>query len=309
MTERGDANGKERDVGRAIVERAIGEAIRPSRPKRRAHPDQALNLWLGTLFFGAGVGPIVLVAIALLLHPQARGAWLVLLIVVTAFGGIALVGLNMLIQGARNRPGAEGFFYRFLARASRRVTPVHATVIPLVICFVFALEGIVTKDIIAVKLGIVLGLQWMSIFLQLFLHEVGHLLAVRRVGFPFTRLVAGPVTLWPHGRTFRLSANREWLHFITGAVYYEPFDLPTARKTLFVAAAGPIATAFIALFALAAEESFASERGSIGYQVASANVGIAASLLVLNLLPFRLGPMESDGRQIWLALRSLAGRR
>jgi Zn-dependent protease len=145
-------------------------------------------------------------------------------------------------------------------------------------------------------------------FVQLFLHEVGHLLAVRRVGFPFVRLAAGPVTLLPRGKGYRFGANREWLHFVVGAVYYELHDLSSARKSLFVAAAGPIATAFIALISLAAEESFAADRASIGYAVASANVSIAAGLLVVNLLPFRLGRMESDGRQIWLALRSLARR-
>jgi hypothetical protein len=186
---------------------------------------------------------------------------------------------------------------------------VHATVVPLGICVLLALDGVVRRDARSATLGAVAGLVWVSGFVQLFLHEVGHLLAVRRVGFPFVRLAAGPLTLVPRGKGYRFGTNREWLHFVVGAVYYEPYDVPSPRKSLFVAAAGPIATAFIALLALAAEESFAAaDRGSIGYAVASANVSIAMGLLVVNLLPFRLGPLDSDGRQIWLALRSLAGR-
>lgn len=300
----------DREIGRRIIESAIGAV--PSPPpqakKPRSDPDRAANLWLGTLFFAVGVGSVGLVAIFVVLHGLPRGSWLWLLLTLSVFGVIGLVGINMLIQGTKNRPGAEGFFYRWLAFFARRVTPVQATLVPLGVCALAVLEGVVAKDDEAAKFGAILGLAWVSGFMQLFLHEIGHLLAVRRVGLPFVRLAAGPVALVPHGRAYRFRANREWLHFVLGAVYYETSELPSARKTLFVAMAGPIATAFLGLFALAAEEATRAERGSIAYGVARANVVIAGGALFTNLLPFRLARMESDGMQILLALRSLAGR-
>lgn len=310
MTKPSEPRPEDREIGRRIVERAIGAAPSPTTQgkKPRSHPDRAANLWLGTLFFSAGVGPVGLVAVFVVLHGLPTGSWLWLLLTLSVFGVIALVGLNMLIQGTRNRPGSEGFFYRGLSRIGRRMTPVHATLVPLGLCTLAVLEGVVAKDEEAAKFGAVLGLAWTSTFVQLFLHEIGHLLAVRRVGLPFVRLAAGPVALVPHGRAYRFRANREWLHFVLGAVYYETSELPSARKALFVAMAGPIATAFLGLFALAAEEATRAERGSIAYGVARANVVIAGGTLFTNLLPMRLGRMESDGMQIWLALRSLAGR-
>ena len=232
--------------------------------------------------------------------------WAVLYILM--FAGIGLVGLNMMIQGKRNRPGAEGFFYSFLGRLTRRSTPVHATLVPLVIGLLAVLEGTLRRNRAATEFGVVAGLTWVSLFVQLFVHEVGHLLAVRRVGLPFVRLAAGPLALFPHGRGYRLAANRDWLHFMLGVVEYGLLGSPSARKTLFVASAGPIATAFLGLFALAAEESFLADGGS-SLAVAQANAAIAGGILLVNLIPLRFGHMESDGLQIWLALRSLAGRR
>jgi hypothetical protein len=90
-----------------------------------------------------------------------------------------------------------------------------------------------------------------------------------------------------------------------GAVYYELHAAPSPRKTLFVASAGPVATACIGLLAMAVRAAVPS--GSLGYDVASANAAIAGGMLIMNLVPIRLGVMETDGLQIWHSVRSLGG--
>lgn len=310
MAEPNSSDPDDRAIGRAIIERAIG-AKTPRKLQdraRRANRDRVANLALGALFFTVGAGLLGLSTVGFVLVGTPPGSWLVFLAILSVFGGIAVVGLNMLIQGARNRPGSEGFFYRGLGRFAARVTPVHGVLVPLGLCLLAALEGVVAKERKFATLCSVAALSWVSLFAQIFVHEIGHLLAVKRVGFPFACLVAGPVTLYPRENTYRFGVNRDWLHFVTGAVYYEASAVPSARKTLFVAMAGPIATAFLGLFALAAEETFQADVGSIAQGIARANVHFAAGILLANLMPFRLGRMESDGLQIWLALRSLAGR-
>jgi hypothetical protein len=47
--------------------------------------------------------------------------------------------------------------------------------------------------------------------------------------------------------------------------------------------------------------------GTFLYNVASANAAIAGGMLIMNLVPIRLGVMETDGLQIWHSVRSLRG--
>lgn len=228
------------------------------------------------------------------------------------FVSIGLLGLSMVIQGARNRPGIEGFFYRGIFWIRNRVTPAQATVAPFAAYLAIAMQGLATHDIIMMTKGMHFALVWSSLFVQLFLHEVGHLVAVRRARLPFLRLVAGPVKLVPHGRHYRFGTNREWLHLFVGAVYYEIESAPSARKTFSVAAAGPIATACIGLLAVALRLACTEEKetlmGSLAYGAASANAVIAVVLLLTNLIPLRLGRFETDGRQMWHAFQSLRRR-
>jgi hypothetical protein len=291
----------EREIARSIIAQAIGDMSRPRR--KRNHPDRFANLGIGTFFFVLGAAALGAFAWMTRLYPPG-GLWTAGF-VCTLFGTIALIGLSMVIQGAKNRPGSEGFFYRGFSWLGAHLTPVQATLAPLALCIVIVMEGLATRDLVTLRLGLFAALVWSSLFVQLFLHEVGHFLAVRRVHLPVIRLAAGPVTLVPHGPFYRFETNRKWLHFMMGAVYYELHAAPSPRKTLFVASAGPVATACIGLLAMAVRAAVPS--GSLGYDVASANAAIAGGMLIMNLVPIRLGVMETDGLQIWHSVRSLGG--
>jgi hypothetical protein len=295
----------DREIGRAIIARALGRA--PS-VRRRSHQDRFANIALGALFFFVGMAPLVaFLWFALRNHSEPGALWMAVSICVL-FSTIGLLGVSMMIQGARNRPGVGGFFYRGLFWVGKRVTPVHAALTPLALCLLVVMRAVATQDLGALRSSLLAVLVWSSIFAQLFLHEVGHLVAVRRARLPFVRLAAGPVTLLPNGRSYRFGANRRWIHFVMGAVYYELRDTPSARQTLLVAAAGPIATACLGLLSIAVRSAYASEAGSLVHEVASANAFVAVGTLFTNLLPVRLGRTETDGLQIWRALRSLSGR-
>jgi hypothetical protein len=70
VTEGREPREGDRDIGREIVRSAIGP---PIRPKRRAHRDRAINLWLGGLFFLVGGGPVALsIGVVALDPPVAR---------------------------------------------------------------------------------------------------------------------------------------------------------------------------------------------------------------------------------------------
>jgi hypothetical protein len=294
----------DREIGRTIIARAIGGM--PSRPSRN-HPDRFANLALGTLFSLVGVAPFV--AFAWLVHNPFDSAGLRALGLIGAiFVPICLLGLSMMIQGVRNRPGLEGFFYRGLFWLSDRVTPLQATVAPLAVTLAVAMQGLAAHDIVTLTRSIHFALIWTSFFAQLFLHELGHLIAVRRARLPFLRLVAGPLKLVPQGSLYRFGTNRQWIHVFAGAVFYELNSAPSARKAFWVAAAGPIATACAGVLALVVRVGYETDKesltGSIIYGFASANAAIAVILLVTNLLPFRLGRFESDGFQMWRAFRA-----
>lgn len=296
----------DRATARAVIETALRSA--GVRRPRRGHPDRGKNLVLGGVFLALGGAALGGALFALTRAGARPGTWAAIATSTLLFGGIALLGLSMVIQGLRNRPGIDGFFYRTASALGRRITPMHLTLAPIVFCLVMVMQGVVLHDRAVVRSGFGTALIWLSIFAQLFLHELGHLLAVRRMRLPFVRLAAGPLALWPRGSAYRLGANREWRHFLMGAVYYSTAERPSARKILFVAAAGPVATAFVGLSALAAEDAYASDHASLAFSLASANAAIAGGTLVLNLLPLSLGRFESDGLQILRALRSLAGR-
>src|SRR5262245_27085908 len=119
MAERNSSRPDDRAIGREIVERAIGAPL-DEKPRgksargTRNHPDRAFNLWLGPVFFAFGALSLGLIVLGVIVMGELAGSFLILLFLISVFLGITLVGLNMLIQGRRNRPGSEGFFYRWL---------------------------------------------------------------------------------------------------------------------------------------------------------------------------------------------------
>lgn len=295
----------DREIGRALVARAIGGVAQPS--SRKNHPDRFANIVVGALFFLASAALLTGVAWIASRYVHASDLWL-FGVVSPTLGAIGLLGLSMMIQGVRNRPGTEGFFYLGLLWLGKRITPFQATFVPLVPCMVLMMQGLVSGNLHAMKSGFTAALLWTTTFVQLFLHEVGHLVAVRRAGLPFVRLAAGPVALVPSDDVYRFVRNERWINFFIGAVYYEVREKPSARKTLSVAAGGPMATACIGLFALAVRIAHAENGGWFVNEIAAANVAVAGGLLFVNLVPVRLGRMETDGFQIWRAWRSLRKR-
>src|SRR5262245_55807927 len=114
----------DREIARAIIERAVGRASRP---------DRSVNLVVGAVFFlvgGGVVGWFLTRVWALRLDPKLPGFLPIFALVLLLFGGIGALGLSMVVQGARNRAGIDGFFYRMLFRVGRRFTPLHATLVP-----------------------------------------------------------------------------------------------------------------------------------------------------------------------------------
>jgi hypothetical protein len=69
-------------------------------------------------------------------------------------------------------------------------------------------------------------------------------------------------------------------------VYYEPHEELSASDALFIAAAGPVATACVGLLAIAVTWASRAEIGQLVYDVACANVAIAIGLLITNLLRY-----------------------
>lgn len=146
---------------------------------------------------------------------------------------------------------------------------------------------------------------WFVGFLHVALHETGHLLAVRGMGYLPERLVAGPLLVeWEAGRR-RAMVNRDWRFLFGGHVWFS-----SARRTrprdLVVLLAGPMANLFT-LLTVVAVHRLLNGPALFGIYV-RANAVCAGAVLLTNLLPLprtREG-YATDGRQI---LDLLRGRR
>jgi hypothetical protein len=144
---------------------------------------------------------------------------------------------------------------------------------------------------------------WFVGFLHIGLHELGHLLAVRRMGYSPRLLVAGPLTVrWPGGR---LGATGDWRWLFGGHVWFDARRRTRARD-LAVFLAGPIAN-LLTLAAVLAVDRLLHGGGLFALYV-RANFVCALLVLLANLLPLprTTEGYATDGRQI---LELLRGRR
>ena len=151
------------------------------------------------------------------------------------------------------------------------------------------------------------ALFWFVGFLHISLHELGHFLAVRRVGYSPRLVVAGPLTvLWEEGRR-STGATRELRWLFGGHVWFDA-DPPrrTRARDLAVLVAGPLAN-LLTLGTVLAVYPFLEPNLLFGLYV-RANLLCAALVLLANLLPLPRTPegYATDGRQI---LELLRGRR
>lgn len=151
------------------------------------------------------------------------------------------------------------------------------------------------------------ALFWFVGFLHIGLHELGHYLAVRGVGYSPELVVMGPLTVrWEEGRR-STGATRDLRWLFGGHVW---FDADPSRRTrardLAVLVAGPFANLLTLGTALVVHPLLAPNRLFDLY--VRANLLCAALVLLANLLPLPRTPegYATDGRQI---LELLRGRR
>lgn len=150
------------------------------------------------------------------------------------------------------------------------------------------------------------ALFWIVGFLHIGLHELGHFLAVRRVGYEPRLLVVGPLTVrWDEGRR-SLGATREWRWLFGGHVWFDARRPRTRGRDLAVLVAGLLAN-LLAVGAVLALDRFLAPSRLFSLYV-RANLLCAALVLLANLLPLPRTPegYATDGRQI---LELLRGRR
>lgn len=149
------------------------------------------------------------------------------------------------------------------------------------------------------------ALFWMVGILHVGLHELGHLLAVRQVGYTPRRLVVGPLTVrWDDGRrSLAATPERRWL--LGGHVWFDA-PHPTRARDLAVLLAGPLAN-LLTVGAVLILRRFVQPNPLFDLYV-RANLFCAALVLLANLLPLPRTQegFATDGRQI---LEILRGRR
>jgi hypothetical protein len=151
------------------------------------------------------------------------------------------------------------------------------------------------------------ALFWFVGFLHISLHELGHFLAVRRVGYTPRLVVVGPLTIrWEEGRRL-VESTRDWRWLFGGNVWFDA-EPPhrTRTRDLAVLVAGPLANLLTLGTVLAVHPVLTPNRLFDLY--VRANLLCAALVLLANLLPLPRTPegYATDGRQI---LELLRGRR
>jgi Zn-dependent protease len=147
------------------------------------------------------------------------------------------------------------------------------------------------------------GLMFLAaLSVQLFGHELGHLVAAAAVGYRPRWLSAGPLIVRVEGGRTRLTRSRSWWMFFGGYAAYEPLGR-TRAKDLVVIAAGPLANL---LLAEAARETWGWPTDSTVVSLfLRALIGLGIALAVLNLMPLprTAGGLALDGRELLDLLR------
>lgn len=272
-------------------------------PDRISWPFRVLALVSGTGFLAFG---LLLSSLVLLFEGEGGGLpWYfltVFLLMVVPLGlSLAFFGIDLAGRGLLGRDWTEALWSRVTERLDRRLRPLPLF---LAISVLVLLPGLW----IGGTSGWGPALFWIVGFLHIGLHELGHLLAVRRVGYDPRLLVVGPLTVrWEEGRRF-LGATHDWRWLFGGHVWFDARrSRPRTRaRDLAVLLAGPLAN-LLTLGAVLALDRFLSPSRLFDLYV-RANLLCAALVLLANLLPLPRTPegYATDGRQI---LELLRGRR
>ncbi len=145
----------------------------------------------------------------------------------------------------------------------------------------------------------------LGLFVQVLLHEMGHLAAAGSVGYRPRWLAAGPLIVHVGGSRPRLSLSRSWMMLVGGLATYEPVR-PTRGKDCWVILAGPLVNLLAAELALEAW-GWPNDAGFSGRFLRTfVGFGIAMGLFNLIPLPRAASGFALDGREL---LDRLRGRR
>jgi len=267
-------------------------------PPRISWPFRILAVISGAGFLAFGA---FLCSLVLLVRGEPWYSLVSLLLLTLPLGlAIALFGVDLLGRGLSGRDWTRASWNRFNGWLDRRARPLP---IFLAISILLLLPPLWAgrRHPAAWEPAIF----WLVGFLHIGLHELGHLLAVRRMGYSPRLLVAGPLTVrWPGGRRI-VGATGDWRWLFGGHVWFDAGRRTRARD-LAVLLAGPLAN-LLTLAAVLAVDRLLHGAGLFGLYV-RANLVCAVLVLLANLLPLprTTEGYATDGRQI---LELLRGRR
>jgi hypothetical protein len=280
-------------------------AVAAEAEKATAEPDRidglyrvlALVAGLGFVAFGA-----FLVFLFLMIHrEEGLAAWILAGVLLVGLGGAtALFGFDLAVRGIVGREWTRPLWLRLRAGLDRRAhpLPIFAGISAMVLTL--GLWGGPGDPVLWEP-----ALFWFVGFLHIALHEMGHLMAVRRVRYTPRRLVAGPLLVeWRSGGR-RITVNRDWRFLFGGNIWFSSAHRSRSRD-LVVLVAGPLANLLTLGTVLAVHRLLGGPALFAVY--VRANAVCAGIVLLTNLLPLprtREG-YATDGRQI---LDLLRGRR
>lgn len=298
MSKEGRPQAKVVDLRRWREERDRRRSAAPPEPPPQPEPPRFSGL-LRALSFMAGASVLILcvyLGSVLWAADEGRSCALVLLVPI---GGAFLFALHLVLWGILGRPWARTFWVRTGSWLGQRIRPVPSF---LAVSILLVALGFWRRDVDPYAWEP--ALYWAVAFLHIVFHEVGHLLAVYRVGYSPRVLRAGPFLVEWKGRKASVRANRDWRFLLGGHVWFTPVRASRGRD-LTVLLAGPLANVIVLGVVLAVARWLA---GTVLFaQYVRANIVCAILVLLVNLLPLpRTRGYATDGRQI---LDLLRGRR
>ena len=254
-------------------------------------PLRVLSVVGGLLFAAIGIGIIALLG---------RQPFLEILVLLPLPLGMTLFGINLAGRGILGRPWGRRAWATAGNWVTSRLSVPAIALVGIAIVIVSGVAGWIRGG--PEKLGLALTLP--VIFLHVLLHEMGHLVVARAVGYRPRALAVGPLFVRIDGPQGRLSLNHSWLQFFNGLALYEPVGR-TSGRDLMVAAAGPLTNILLAVAALDVW-GWPDPSGVLEVFLRSF-IGLGVAIGIFNLLPLprTTDGFTLDGREILDHLRSL----
>lgn len=152
-----------------------------------------------------------------------------------------------------------------------------------------------------------LGLYY---YLAIAVHEAGHGLAARVLGFHLDFLVVGPLQLLNRNHSLQLQINRS-LMVAGGLTSVLPTRLQGIRWQLIsMIAGGPLASLGLAVAGMALAGFPLLTASHVSLSLVLVFSGISLMMGVVNALPLQVGYFQTDGARIWMLLRDqIQGKR